>query len=251
MNPIPARFRFYAELNDFLPAQLRYTEFDHQLTRRASVKDVIESLGVPHTEVELILVNGESRDFSCIVGDGDQISVYPMFESFDIRPVLRLRAKPLRKSCFVADTNVGRLARYLRLLGFDCAWQNDWDDARIAQISLDEHRIVLTRDRKLLQRKIITHGYYVRAVIPRQQVHEVVKRFDLYRDMTVFSRCSVCNGLLQDVSKQQVIDQLEPKTRRYYNNFRRCDSCGQIYWQGSHIDRVQVLVNEIVAAGAH
>ena len=214
------QLRFYEELNDFLAPGLRKTRFSHPLSRRTSVKDLIESFGVPHTEVEVILVNGESVDFSYIVQGADRISVYPMFESLDITPLLRLRPAPLRTPAFVLDTNLGRLARYLRLLGFDCLYRNDYSDAQVASIAADTDRTVLTRDRALLQRRIITRGYFVRAARPRQQVREVLARFDLYRLVTPFSRCVRCNGSLQDIDKSVIQDRLEPKTRKYYEKFR-------------------------------
>ena len=235
--------RFYEELNDFLAPQLRKVEFAHDFERRTSVKDMIESFGVPHTEVEIILVNGNSVDFSWIVQDGDHISVYPVFESLDVSPLIRLRPEPLRTPKFVLDTNLGRLARYLRLLGFDCLYENDFEDAAVASISSEQQRTLLTRDRSLLQRKIITRGYFVRAVRPRLQVQEVLSRFDLYRLLAPFSRCIRCNGALQAVDKQAIEQRLQPKTRAYFNSFRMCPGCGQIYWQGSHYERAMRLVD--------
>jgi uncharacterized protein with PIN domain len=233
--------RFYEELNDFLPPQWRKTPFTHSLTRRTSVKDLIESFGVPHTEVEVILVNGESVDFSYIVQPDDRISVYPVFESLDIAPLVRLREKPLRESRFVIDANLGRLARYLRLLGFDVTYRNDFTDREVAQVAQREKRIVLTRDRALLQQKIITHGYFVRADRPREQVREVLSRLDLYGALRPFTRCLRCNGELESVDKQAVLHQLEPKTRKYYDRYRRCKNCGQTYWRGSHFSRMEKL----------
>ena len=243
------QIRFYEELNDFLTPRLRNAEFTHDFERRTSVKDMIESFGVPHTEVEIILVNGKSVDFSRIVQDGDQISVYPVFESFDVSPLIRLRPEPLRIPGFVLDTNLGRLARYLRLLGFDCLYANDYEDATVARISSEQQRTLLTRDRRLLQRKIITHGYFVREVRPRLQVKEVLSRFDLYRLVAPFSRCIRCNGALQTVAKQAIEERLEPKTRKYFNNFRMCADCGQIYWQGSHYQRAMQLVDAWCSPG--
>ncbi|GAB4290319.1 MAG: Mut7-C RNAse domain-containing protein [Methylophaga sp.] len=238
-------FRFYEELNDFLPPQHRKTAFQHDIDRNASVKDVIESLGVPHPEVELILVNGEAVDFAYQVRDGDRISVYPVFESMNISPLLRLRDKPLRDPRFVVDSNLGKLTRYLRLLGFDCLYRNDYSDADVAEIAARKHRIVLTRDRTLLRRKIISHGYFVRAVLPRQQTREVLRRFDLYRLATPFSRCANCNGSLSPVAKADIDDKLEPLTREHYHEFRICDLCGQIYWQGSHYQRALTLLEAL------
>jgi uncharacterized protein with PIN domain len=242
--------RFYEELNDFLAPALRRTDIVHDCRRRTSVKDLIESFGVPHTEVDLILVNGVSVDFSCIVRAGDRISVYPVFEAMDITPVIRLRPAPLRTPRFVVDVNLGRLARYLRLLGFDCRYDNGLTDAEVARISADESRIVLTRDRALLQHRIITRGYFVRADRPPEQVREVLARLDLYRMIHPFSRCTRCNGLLEAVDKQTVLDELQPKTRKYYDEFRRCTRCGQIYWKGSHFERAERLVAAITTAPA-
>jgi uncharacterized protein with PIN domain len=239
--------RFYAELNDFLPPGLRGVDIHHEFERRTSIKDMIEAFGVPHTEVEIILVNGRSVDFSYIVQHDDHISVYPVFESVDVTPLLRLRPAPLRKPKFILDSNLGRLARYLRLLGLDCLYRNDYSDAEVARIASEQRRTVLTRDRTLLQRRIITHGYFVRAQQPRMQVREVLIRFDLYRQVAPFTRCTRCNGLLEDVDKQVISDRLEPKTRKYYDNFRICGKCGQVFWQGSHHARMQHLVAALLS----
>ena len=238
------RLRFYEELNDFITPTLRKIEITHDFNRKASVKDMIESFGVPHTEVDLILVNSTSVDFAYIVQDGDRISVYPTFESFDVTPLLRLRPKPLRIPKFVIDTNLGRLARYLRLLGFDSLYRNDFDDATIANIAHEKHRIVLTRDRTLLQRKIITHGYFVRALAPKLQVKEILKRFDLYRLIAPFTRCTHCNGKLEKTEKKAIEHRLEPLTKKYYEHFLICSECEKIYWQGSHYVRAKRLLDE-------
>ena len=239
--------RFYEELNDFLPPARRKISFTHELTRRTSVKDLIESFGVPHTEVEVILANGRSVDFSYIVQAGDRISVYPVFESLDISPLLRLRDKPLRHPRFVIDANLGQLARYLRLLGFDVIYRNNFIDTEVAQIASREKRIVLTRDRALLQHRVITHGYFVRAVKPREQVREILTRLNLYGVVRPFTRCLRCNGELEDVEKAAVLHQLEPKTRKYYDRFRRCKDCGQAYWKGSHFNRMEKLCDYFAA----
>lgn len=237
--------RFYEELNDFLTVERRKTEFVHTITRHTSVKDLIESVGVPHTEIEVILVNGVSVEFSYCVQNNDRISVYPMFESFDITPLVRLRERPLRNPRFILDTNLGRLAKYLRLMGFDCLYRNDYEDKEVAEIADRQRRIVLTRDRFLLRRKIITHGYFVRSVYPREQVKEVLQRLDLIRSIAPFTRCSRCNGPLIEVSKDAIVHRLEPLTKRYYEDFKICSECGQIYWAGSHQDRARQLISEL------
>ena len=238
--------RFYAELNDFLRDERKQTRFTAALNRRTSVKDLIESFGVPHTEVEIILANGHSVDFSYIVEDRDELSVYPMFESVDVTPILKLREKPLRNPRFVLDCHLGRLARYLRQFGFDTLYRNDYSDDELALTSAAENRILLTRDRSLLKRSIITHGYFIRAFDPRKQLDEVIRRFDLRKLITPFGRCTRCNGIVASVDKQAIENQLEPKTRLYFDTFWQCRSCGQIYWEGSHVKHMIKLTDEVL-----
>ncbi|MGH2819947.1 MAG: Mut7-C RNAse domain-containing protein [Actinomycetota bacterium] len=240
-----ATFRFYAELNDFLPPERRFRTFDHEFLLTASVKDLIESLGVPHTEVDLILVRGDPVDFSYRVTDGDNVSVYPVFESFDISSEARLRPEPLRETRFVLDAHLGQLARYLRLLGFDTVYRNDWSDVVLADISYGEKRVLLSRDAGVLKRRSVTHGYFVRETEPREQLLEVLRRFDLFGSIEPFRRCLTCNGVLEPVDKEAIAHELEPDTRRYYDRFRRCASCGQLFWEGSHYRRMERFVAEI------
>src|SRR5262249_23065702 len=219
--------------------------FDQVVKDRASIKDVIESLGVPHTEVDLILVNGESVDFSYHVQDGDRISVYPMFEALDITPLVRVRPHALREPRFVLDTHLGKLAGYLRLLGFDTLYRNDYEDHRLVQIAHRERRAVLTRDRGLLKHRQVTHGYYVRETDPERQVVEVLRRFDLARAIAPFRRCMRCNGVLEPGAKNEVLDRLLPKTRQYYDEFSQCPGCGNLYWKGSHYERMLRFVDAV------
>jgi len=241
-----ATFRFYAELNDFLAPERRKVAFDHPFLLSGAVKDMIESLGVPHTEVDLILANGQSVDFSYLVQGGDYISIYPMFESFDIAPLLCVRPKPLRQTRFVLDTHLGKLAIYLRMLGFDTLYRNDYQDKTLARISSSEGRILLTRDRGLLKRSMVTHGYCLRATYPREQLIEVLRRFDLFKTTTPFRRCLRCNGLLEPVAKEAISDRLQPKTRQYYDEFSICPACGRVYWKGSHYQRMQRFVAHLL-----
>jgi uncharacterized protein with PIN domain len=239
-------FRFYAELNDFLPAARQGVAFAHEFHGGPSVKDVIESLGVPHTEIDLILVDGESVEFSCILRDGAWVSVYPVFESIDIAPLARVRPAPLRDVRFVLDGHLGRLARYLRMLGFDVRWRNDADDAEIARIAAAEHRVLLTRDSGLLKRRIVTHGYRVRDVDPRRQLAEVVRRLDLFRSIVPFQRCLCCNDLLETVRDEDVAG-VPPRVRERHDAFRRCSSCKRVYWAGSHHRRMERLIADVLA----
>jgi uncharacterized protein len=239
-----AQVRFYAELRDFLAQARRTGEIVHAFREPGSVKDVIEAYGVPHTEVEVILANGTSVDFGYRVRDGDRVSVYPMFESFDISEILRVRPQPLREVRFVLDVHLGTLARRLRLLGFDCHYRRDAADDELVAVATGERRILLTRDLGLLKRKAITHGTFVRNTDPREQVKEMVRRFQLSGAIEPFTRCVACNGLLEDVAKSDVEHQLPPMTRQLYHRFRRCADCGKAYWRGAHHGRLAAMVAE-------
>ncbi len=245
-----AYFRFYEELNEFLNPKRRKQSFRHDFSTRASVKDMIEAFGVPHTEVDLILVDGNSVEFSHTVGDGEHISVYPVFESLDVTSIQRLRPKPLRNSRFVVDGHLGKLARYLRLLGFDTLYCSDYADDELVRISTQEHRILLTRDRALLKRKQISHGCYIYGTEPRHQLHGLVKRLDLYRAVQPFQRCMRCNGLLKTVARSGIAHRLKPKTIRYFDEFKICGRCEHIYWKGGHYARLVSLVEQVLQESA-
>jgi hypothetical protein len=241
-----ASFRFYAELNDFLPPSRRQVAFFHHFSGRVTVKHLVESLGIPHSEIDLILVNSRSVEFGHIIKDKDQVSVYPVFESIDISRIGRLRPQPLRDTRFVLDIHLGQLATYLRLLGFDCLYRNDYEDVTLAEISSTQRRILLTKDRGLLKRNIVTHGYCVREIDPNLQLLEVIRRFDLRRDVQPFSRCLRCNGELRDAPKEEINDRLSHRTRLYYDDFRICANCEQIYWQGSHYQRMERFLQSVL-----
>jgi len=236
-----ARFRFYAELNDFLAAQHRGRPVERRFDAGGSVKDFIEGFGVPHTEVELVLVNGEPADFSYRVRDGDSISVYPVFEALDVSAIPRVRAAPLRDLRFVLDVHLGRLAAYLRMAGFDAEYRNDVGDEELAETVARERRVLLTRDRGLLMRSKVDRGYWVRATEPKQQLAEVLKRFDLAGSMRPFTRCTRCNGELGAASPTEVWDRV-PVSVRDRHEFRRCSKCGQVYWEGTHHARMERML---------
>jgi uncharacterized protein with PIN domain len=239
-----AEVRFYAELRDFLSPARRCGRFVHTFREPGSVKDVIESCGVPHTEVDVILANGQSVDFGYRVLDGDRISVYPVFESFDVSSLVRVRPRPLRVVRFVLDVHLGKLAKRLRLLGFDCHYERDSSDDDLVAISTTQRRILLTRDLGLLKRKAITHGSFVRATDPRLQVVEIVRRFQLADCITPFTRCLACNGRLERVDKGEVEHRLPPMTRLLYEEFRRCSRCDKTYWRGAHHRRLDAMIAE-------
>ncbi len=227
-------FRFYEELNDFLPPERRKRDLVVAFEPPVPVRHLIEALGVPHTEIEVILADGRSVDLAYRPGDGERISVYPVFESLDVSPLLRLRPYPLREIRFVADAHLGKLARRLRLLGFDTLLAPHPQDAELVEMARRERRILLTRDRALLMHAALTHGCYIRPRGIAEQLAYVVERLDLCRSIRPFTRCMVCNGLLAPVSRDAVLRLLPPAVCRDQERFWRCGGCRRVYWQGSH-----------------
>jgi uncharacterized protein with PIN domain len=240
-----ATFRFYEELNDFLLPERKKVRFQVPFENSPGIKDVIESLGVPHTEVDVILVDRLSVDFSYQLKDGDDVAVYPVFEAFDVSPIVRLRPQPLREIAFICDVHLGRLSRMLRLMGFDTRYRRDYHDREIVAGAAQGKRIILTRDRGILKHKAVTHGYCVRSTDWREQVREVINRFDLFRLINPFTLCAACNGRTAPVDKSAVAGLLEEKTLRYYEEFSRCESCGKIYWKGSHYEKLRGMIKEL------
>lgn len=244
---VSATFRFYEELNDFLPSARRRQSFTCACARAATVKHMIEALGVPHTEVELILVNGESVGFERSILDGDRVAVYPRFEALDISPLLKVRAQPLRVLRFVADAHLGALARLLRMSGFDTLYDNDFEDGQIAAMAAEQQRIVLTRDRELLKRRIVSRGCYVHALKPALQLRELFERLDLARSARPFSLCVHCNLPLHEVPTEQARARVPPRAAMLYSRFLGCDGCQRLYWEGSHWRNMCALLGPLLA----
>ncbi|HUO68455.1 MAG TPA: Mut7-C RNAse domain-containing protein [Gammaproteobacteria bacterium] len=229
-----SEFRFYEELNDFLVPKRRQRSFEHRFTGNPSVKDAIEALGVPHTEIDVILVNGHSVDFSERLRGSERVAVYPTFERLDVAPLTRLRPEPLRVTRFVLDVHLGTLARYLRLIGFDTLWRNDYDDATIIRVAHDERRIILTRDRGILRNGRVTHAYWLRSTDPAEQLEEVMRALDLRRRLRPYSRCLECNGLIEPIGRDVARRSVPPRVLERQRDFTRCAVCGRVYWAGSH-----------------
>lgn len=242
-NGLPARrhatFRFYAELNDFLPHELRQAPLDFSFTGTPSVKDSIEAIGVPHPEVDLIIVDGRAVGFDYLIAGGERVAVYPVFERFDIGPVNRLRPEPLRVPRFVLDVHLGKLARHLRLLGFDTLYRNDFDDATIVRLAVGERRIILTRDKGLLKHREVTHGHWLRSSDPSQQVLEVIAAFDLRARIRPFTRCLVCNTPVEKADRAAIASRLPARLDISIQSFSRCPGCERVYWPGSHYERLR------------
>ncbi|MBI3958777.1 MAG: twitching motility protein PilT [Chloroflexi bacterium] len=237
-----ASFTFDAELSDFLPTARRNRRLTYHFNDNPSIKDAIEAQGIPHTEVGWLAVNGGPVGFDYQLQNGDGVDVGPVNGSPGVAAPLPLRAQPPEVWRFVLDVYLGKLARLLRLLGCDALYRNDYHDREIVQVSVAEGRAVLTRDRRLLHARVLEHGYWVRSTDPEVQLAEVIRRFHLRGQTAPFSRCLACNGVMEAVPKEAVLEELEPKTRRYYWEFWRCAACGKLYWQGSHFDRLVDLV---------
>ncbi|GAB3544681.1 Mut7-C RNAse domain-containing protein [Spirosoma fluminis] len=240
-----ATFWIQGSLNDFLARNRRYVAFVHTFGARVSVKDVIESLGVPHPEIGLLLANNESVDFTYLIQEQDVISAYPAFSQLPLTVISTVQPEPLSEYRFVLDVHLGTLATYLRMLGFDTLYRNDYDDEELARISHQETRVLLTRDRGLLMRTIVEYGYFLRNTNPEKQLIEVLQRFGLAAAIRPFARCLACNGLPEPIDKAIVIDQLPPNVREGQDRFWQCQHCGRIYWEGTHYQRMRLFVENV------
>lgn len=241
--------RFYGDLKDLLYSKHDRTGLERILPEPTSVKDLIEGCGVPHTEVDLILVNGISSGFSHLIKGGEFVSVYPFFNTVEIPEANRLQQRKLPNPRFVVDVNLGKLARYLRMAGFDTAYQNHSKDEELIETMLEEDRALLTRDRKLLMHNVVKTGYLPRSNRGEEQLEEILKRFGLFGAVNPFTRCIHCNGVLKSVDKKKILNQLEPLTKKHYEQFSQCPDCEQIYWRGSHRTRLHPNVQEILKLG--
>ncbi len=243
--------RFYEELNDFLSKEMRKKDIDFSFMGKRSVKDLIESMGIPHVEVDLILVNGKSVDFSYIINNEDRISVYPVFETFSIEEVTHLRKSPLRDTKFVLDVHLRKLARRMRLLGLDVDYKADRDDPELAKIAEDENRILLTRDRQLLKRKNVSRGIIIRNTDPEAQILEVLERLDLWSTCEPFTRCIECNGEMSELpinsnNFNKFKRRIPEEVRSWCTEYHQCSSCSKIYWKGTHYKKLDDIVNRIM-----
>ncbi|WP_461834136.1 Mut7-C RNAse domain-containing protein [Desulfothermus sp.] len=216
----------------------------YPLNRKASIKDIIEALGIPHTEIGLIEVGSQRVRFSYIPKKQTHLKIYP--HKIPIERDNYLFDEPILELRFLVDANVGKLARFLRMLGYDCFFDWSIPDDEIAEIAFSEKRIVLSKDIQLLKRKKILWGKFIQANFPIDQLKEVVNFFGLDFNNRAFTRCLVCNKRLVPVDKDAIIHRLEPKTKKYYNEFSICPVCKRIYWQGSHVEKMKDLLKKLV-----
>jgi len=228
-----AHFLFFGRLRDFLHRDQRDQSIVVHFRGRQSIKHLAESLGAPHPEIGQVQVNGQHGKLSAITQDGDWVEVHPVPDDCPIEPR------------FLLDNHLGRLAAYLRMLGFDSLYKNDYEDAELANILQGDERILLSRDRRLLMRRVVLHGYCLRSLDSLEQLSEVLQRFALTKSINPFHRCVRCNHSLEPVSKEAVLDRLEPLTKQYFDEFHICPVCKQIYWKGSHYERMQELIDKM------
>ena len=228
-----AHFLFHGRINDFLTRAQKDHEFDVEFQGQQSIKHLAESLSVPHPEIGRVQVNGQDEALEAITQDGDKVEIYPIANGCLVEPRL------------VLDCHLGKLTAHLRMLGFDCLYENDFDDPDMADIVHAETRILLTRDRRLLMRKLVEHGYCLRSLDPLEQLKEIIQRFDLLEKILPFHRCLHCNHPLEGVEKEKILDRLEPLTIQYFDEFHTCPACGQIYWKGSHYEQMQHFIEVI------
>lgn len=240
------KFRFYEELNHYLPEGNRKVWFDFYFIGIHSLKEIFRSMEVPAGEIDLILVNQQSESLDYQVRDGDRISVYPVFELFDISEFREIREKPLRNPAFICDVHLGRLSRYLRMLGFDTAYSSLYTPKELVERSNAEKRILLSKSYRLTHHREVDRAYQIRSSDPEEQISDLIDRLCLAGLSKPFSRCLNCNSELQGVSKSEIAHQLQPNTATYYNEFLRCNTCDQLFWEGSHYEHMMKFVHRLL-----
>jgi uncharacterized protein len=239
--------RCYAELNDYLPVSRRGREFELTIEPPVpmTVERIIRALGIPESEVDVVLRDGESVSFSTIVDPGRHLSLFPVFESFDISGVTKLRNGPLRNPRFILDVHLGKLASFMRMMGYDALYQPGYNDDELVSISMHEERALLSKDRALLTHRMLTRAYHVNAIHPRDQLIEVLARFHLTGLAAPFTRCIVCNTTLQTIPKDAAENRLPPRVSEAFHEFFYCGYCDRIYWKGSHYERMRKFIDAV------
>jgi len=239
-------FRFYGALNDFLPILIRQRSFTLSYKTSITVAEVFESIGIPHSEVALVLVNSEPKSIEYKLQENDYMSVYPAFETFDISSISNNIQIEIDNPRFILDAHLGKLSKYLRMLGFDTLYQNDFEDQYIIDKAGIDHRIILTRDKLLLRSKKVRDGYYVRAIEKHEQLREIVRKFNLSDKFKSFTRCMTCNAELEPKTKDEIAKQVENNILFVFNEFFYCPHCKKVFWKGSHFERMEKLILSLI-----
>ena len=238
-------FRVYGELNSIIWKNHGEKDISIQLESTHSVKDLVESLGIPHGEVGLLLVDGEVEDFGRKLHGGERVSVYPVFRSIEVAQVSKTLLEYPKPPRFILDVHLGKLARYLRMLGFDTIYEVEGEDSWLADKSEAEGRVLLSFDRELLMRKKVPFPYLVRSRYPLEQLREVVERFGLFDQIEPLTRCMVCNGVLEPVDKEEIIGILPKGVAEINDIFKKCDLCGKVYWSGTHTQGMDKIIENL------
>lgn len=241
-----ALLHLHGDLADLLRRRGRDGEVEVPVPERRSVKDAVESVGVPHTEVGAVLVDTSEVGWDALLRGGEAVEVHPLGALPPGLVGLVQPGPPPRPLRAVADVHLGTLARRLRLLGVDTRWRNDADDEELVEVALTEGRVLLTRDRGLLMRRAIVQGALVRDDDPDAQLTQVVQRYRLADEAAPGSRCPRCNGVVAPVPRAEVLGELEPGTRAAgYDRFGRCTDCGRLYWAGAHARAIASIVDRV------
>jgi uncharacterized protein with PIN domain len=241
--------RCYAELNDHLHPEQQFIAFPFFLPPKSTVKKLVDDIGINSDLIDLILVNDRSVDLSYILEENDRVALYPAFETFDISTITKVREHPLRQPKFILDVHLGKLANHLRMLGFDTLYKNDCSNEVLLSYSLNENRILLSKNRILIGNEKLTHAYYVKNKDPRLQLIEVLEHLDLYRLADPFTRCIECNSLLKSIEKEIIFSKIPPLVRNWCNEYQWCNSCNRIYWKGSHYQHMIAFIQSILQNG--
>jgi uncharacterized protein with PIN domain len=244
-------FRFYAELNDNLPPDQQYVEFSQVFDEGSTLEGAIQSLGVPIREIELLVMGKESVSLSHVLKDGDRVSVYPVFDSFDVGPITKIEDRPPRRVSFILDVHLGKLAHLLRMLGFDASYQNDYTRDMLLNQARREDRILLSKGKGITGEPDLLAAYRVKSSDPREQLVEILRRFDLWKAVRPFQRCLICNLLLTPVQKGEIFGHLPPKVRNLDCTFTKCPNCDRVYWKGTHVLRMVEFIDRMFAEYGH
>jgi len=238
-----ATFCFHKSLTDFLSPSLKHAAISYKFNGAPAIKDAIEAIGIPHTEVHIIVVNNCQVGFDYSLTDNDEVQVFPFEASREVLKNMLLQ-KPAQVK-FILDVHLGKLAKSLRMLGLDAMYKTNLSDKTIAEIAALEDRIVLTRDVGLLKHRAISYGYWLRSQNSEEQLSEVIKRYNLASEIKPFTKCIACNGDIIQVSKEAVLESLPAKTKEYFNEFFQCKNCKRVYWKGSHYERMIEFIKQL------